>query len=287
MHEARSLPSLPRGATRAMTTDPRDASRILIVRLSALGDVVHALPLLAALRRARPRAEIGWLVEERAASLLEGHPQLDRLHVYLRREFEGRLRRGRLVSGLSLAAELVRELRAARYEVALDVQGNLRSGVLTRLSGAPRRVGFAPPFAKEGSHRLLTDRVLPDATARHKVERNLALLRAFGIDGAGATAHVEVPEALRASARAFAARLGSRRLVALHPGVSDFGSIKRWDPARFAAVARHLRDRGGAPCPGRRAASSTARPTRVATATATAAATRCASASRIATPAST
>ena len=63
-----------------MSEIPR-ASRILIVRLSALGDIVHALPMLDALRRAQPAAHIGWLVEEKAASLLVGHPQIDRLWV--------------------------------------------------------------------------------------------------------------------------------------------------------------------------------------------------------------
>src|SRR5215475_6727366 len=95
------------------------ASRILVVRLSALGDVVHALPMLDALRRARPDAEIGWLVEEKAASLLVGHPQIDRLWVAPRAQITALLRRGRLFAALRLLVRFARELRAAGYELVI------------------------------------------------------------------------------------------------------------------------------------------------------------------------
>ena len=88
------------------------ASRILIVRLSAFGDVVHALPMLDALRRAQPDAEIGWLVEEKASSLLAGHPQIDRLWVAPRARLVKLLRRGRLFAALRLLVGFARELRA-------------------------------------------------------------------------------------------------------------------------------------------------------------------------------
>src|SRR5678815_4332571 len=103
-----------------MNRDTPRARRILVVRLSALGDVVHVLPMLDALRRALPDAQIGWLVEEKAASLLEGHPQIDRVWVAPRRELSQLLRRGRLIAALRLLFAFVRELRAADYDVAID-----------------------------------------------------------------------------------------------------------------------------------------------------------------------
>jgi len=139
--------------------DRLNARRILIVRLSALGDVVHVLPLLDALRRARPDAWIGWLVEERNASVLAGHPQLDRVFVWSRRELSALLRRGRVLAALRLALRSLRELRAARFDVSIDAQCNLRSSLLARLSGAPRRIGFAPPYSKEKAHWLATEQV--------------------------------------------------------------------------------------------------------------------------------
>ena len=221
------------------------AQRILIVRLSALGDVVHALPLLDALRRARPEAHIGWLVEERAASLLEGHPQLDRLWVHPRREIEGLLRRGRALAALSAFRRFIGPLRAERYELTIDAQSNLRSSALARLSGAPLRIGFGPRFAKEQSHRLSTHRVTPDEEPQLKVDRNLALLGPLGIDSTGARARLAISAEATERARALAAALGPGPLVGLHPGVSDFGAIKRWAPERYAALARRLRDERG------------------------------------------
>ena len=84
------------------------ARRILIVRLGALGDVVHALPLLDALRRALPDARLGWLVEERNASVLVDHPQLDRLVIFPRRELSALVRRGQLVAALRIALRFLR-----------------------------------------------------------------------------------------------------------------------------------------------------------------------------------
>lgn len=237
----------------SMPTEPgtaRDApaERILVVRLSALGDVVHALPLLDALRRARPGAHIGWLVEERAATLLEGHPQIDRLWVAPRHELTGLLLRGRFLAAARRLREFVRELRGAGYGVAIDVQCNLRSALLTWASGARRRIGFERPFAKEGSRWLASERVVPDAERRLKVERNLELLRPLGIDGAGARACVAIADASRSRARSFFARLGPGPAIALHPGVSDFGALKRWPTERYAALAQALRREHGAHC---------------------------------------
>src|SRR5262245_56882186 len=95
------------------------AQRILIVRLSALGDVVHVLPLLDALRRARPHAHIGWLVEQGNASLLAGHPQIDQLLAFPRRDLSALLRRGRWLAAAKLARRFLRELRGARFELTI------------------------------------------------------------------------------------------------------------------------------------------------------------------------
>jgi lipopolysaccharide heptosyltransferase I len=234
------------------------ARRILIVRLGALGDIVHALPLLDALRGALPEARLAWLVEERTASVLADHPQLDRLLVFPRRELRELLRRGRLVAAAARALRFLRELRAERFEVSLDAQCNLRSSLLAWLSGARRRIGFAPPYTKEKAHWLSNERVVVPLGGQLKVERNLALLAPLGVDGSGARPRLRIPEAARAAAREFRAEQRAGELVALHPGVSGFGAIKQWEPERFAGVARRLRAERGARCivtwgPGERA----------------------------------
>ena len=241
-----------------MRTDPKTARRILIVRLSALGDVVHMLPLLDALRCAWPDAHIGWLVEESAASLLEGHPQIDRLWVARRREAEALLRRGRLTAASGHLVRLVRDLRRARYDLTIDAQCNLRSALLARASGAPRRVGFAPPFAKEKAHWLATDLVVAPPDKQLKVVRNLELLRPLGVGARGARGVLPIPAPARVAAAALFEGFGQRPVVALHPGVSGFGAFKGWAPERFAELATRLHAEHGALClvtwgPGERA----------------------------------
>jgi lipopolysaccharide heptosyltransferase I len=229
-----------------MHRDTPCAPRILVIRLSALGDVVHALPMLDALRRAAPDAHIGWLVEEKAASLLAGHPQIDRLWIAPRAQMAGLLRSGRAIAALGEFARFVSDLRAARYELAIDAHGNARSSLLALCSGAPRRIGFAHGHAKEGAGWLYTDRVKP--AHRLKVQRALDLLPPLGIDPRGARAVLGIPDASREWARAQVAALGGRPVVALHPGVSDAGAIKQWDPERFGATAARLARERSARC---------------------------------------
>jgi len=198
--------------------------RILLVRLSALGDVVTGLHPLSSLRTRYPEGRIGWLVEDRFAALLEGHPQLDRLHVYER----GKYRRGRLWA----LVRLLRGLRRERYDVALDLQGNLKSGVLTRLSGARRTLGLAPPLSREGNRLFLRELVTPPEGHRVDAYRRL-------VDAAfGPGPHA--PPVLPASG-------GAPGAVVLHPGTSRFGAFKQWPLPHFAELGRRLAARLGAP----------------------------------------
>jgi lipopolysaccharide heptosyltransferase I len=223
----------------------RPPRKVLIVRLSALGDVVHVLPALDALRRGLPRAHLAWLVEERAASLLAGHPQLDRVHVLPRGRFVAEWRARRPLAAAGALGAFFADLRRERFDVAIDFQGNLRSALAALLSGARARVGFARGFSKEGSHLLANVRVAPPSRRLHKVEKNLALVRAIGVETDGARARLAIPDAARRRADAFFAALGpGAPPVALHPGVSKFGAFKQWPPERYAAVARALAAHG-------------------------------------------
>jgi lipopolysaccharide heptosyltransferase I len=219
--------------------------KLLIVRLSALGDVVHVLPALDALRRGLPEAHIAWLVEERAASLLEGHPQLDRVHVLPRgRAVAALLRERRPIAAAAALSGFFGALRRERFDAAIDFHGNLRSGLATLLSGARRRIGFARGFCKEGSHVFTNEHVRPPGRRIHKVEKNLALVRALGLGTEAARARLAIPPAARRRADELLGGLGRGALVGLHPGVSKFGAFKQWPPARYAAVARALAERG-------------------------------------------
>lgn len=208
--------------------------RILIVRTSAIGDVVHGLPVLNALREAMPEAFLAWAVEGRAADLLRGHRALDEIVP---------VRRGWLKSPGEVW-RLRRRLRGLRFDVALDLQGLTKSALVAWLSGAPRRIGFDGRDGRELSRWLNNERVLP--TARHVVDRNLELLRALGVRPA--QVRFDLPESPpdRAAVERALASLGlTGAFAVINPGAG--WPSKLWPPARFAGVARHLAARWALP----------------------------------------
>ncbi len=154
--------------------------RILIVKTSALGDVVHALPVLGALRRAYPEARIAWVVEAWIAPLLSGHPDLDevipvRLGAWRKRPFAGSTRRE--------LGNALRQITAFAPEVALDLMGNHKAGVLSALSFADRRLGLARGDRREPSSAVWINEgvALPACQAGHAVDRMLAVLGGLGL----------------------------------------------------------------------------------------------------------
>jgi ADP-heptose:LPS heptosyltransferase len=136
------------------------------VRLSSLGDVVHALPAASALRDAFPDARIDWVIDARWQRLLEANPDLNEVIAYDRKQA------GSLSS-------CIRKLRAARYTCAIDFQGLYKSALLALASGAPRRIGFQSSYAREGLVAMLyTDRLNP--LGPHKVDHNRTLVERAG-----------------------------------------------------------------------------------------------------------
>lgn len=206
--------------------------KALLVRLSAIGDVVHTLPVLAALRD--HGWETAWLVEPLARPLLLGNPAL------------GELVEAPAARAFTLGAAR-RALRAARgtgAEVALDLQGLWKSAAWARLSGARRVVGYAREWRREPSSAVLIgERVRPAAEPGHVIDKNLALLRGLGIDAVGRrefplpSLDVEAAEVDRRLAG-----LGLSEFAILNPGGG--WNSKLWPAERFGAVARGLRARG-------------------------------------------
>jgi ADP-heptose:LPS heptosyltransferase len=206
--------------------------KALLVRLSSIGDVVHTLPTLDAL--SARGWETGWLVEPPSRSLLEGQKQLGEVALApAARAFDWTAAR-RTLAGL----------RAARYDAALDLQGLWKSAAWSRLSGAARVIGYAPAWRRERpSAVLIRERVaLPD-TAVHVIDKNLALLRALGVEAVGHR-RFPLPAAPEAEARVGRAlgALGLGPFVVLNPGGG--WASKRWPPDGFGAVAEGLRARG-------------------------------------------
>ncbi len=152
-------------------------SRLLIVRLGSMGDIIHTLPAAATLRAAFPEAQIDWVVEERWKDLLESNPDISRAFAVDTQRWRRELGQQRTWSELSGA---VGGLRQQRYDVAVDFQGLLKSALVARLSGATRRIGFDRGVVKESGATLFYSETVRPPENYHVVEMNLALARAAG-----------------------------------------------------------------------------------------------------------
>jgi lipopolysaccharide heptosyltransferase I len=214
-------------------------NRVLLVRLGALGDIVHAIPVAAALRRAFPSARIDWLVSAKHREILDLVPVIDRRLVVDDR--------GSATGGRSLV-ETVRELRRERYDVAIDLQGLLKSAVIARLSHARRVIGFSAKYARESLARFFYtdahdpggDGMYADSEKRHVVEINLGLLTPLGLAQQTPEFPLDKPDS--AAARAAVEESGGR-YVLLNPGAA--WPNKRWPAARFGQLASALHERRG------------------------------------------
>lgn len=218
--------------------------RILIVRLTAIGDVVRTLPALSALRREYPRAHIAWVVEDKAAGVLEGHPHLGQVIVFERKEIVAALKDPlRFHRGLSMLAGFVRRIRADRFDLVFDFHGILKSGVIAAISGASRRVGFEKEFVKEFNHLFTNEKLRPSDPKLLRVERNLEMVRPFAsTEGLTDRPVLGLSDAHRKKANAFIKKKfgDSRPLVAIHPGTSR--ALKMWPRRHFARLCDLLAD---------------------------------------------
>jgi lipopolysaccharide heptosyltransferase I len=211
------------------SADVRGQSRFLLVRLSSLGDVIHALPAASALRDTFPEARVDWVIDARWRRLLEGNPDLNDVIGYDRRQSGG-------------LSSTIRKLRAARYTCAIDFQGLYKSALLALASGAPRRIGFQSSYAREGLVAMLyTERLNPRGP--HKVGHNRTL-----VERAGARlGPPRFPLAIRPEDDELVKReLDSR-------GVTDFYILnpgggwlsKCWPAERYGELHRKLAERHG------------------------------------------
>lgn len=213
-----------------------DKPRILIVKPSSLGDIVHALPVLAALRAQYPAAHIAWLVGTSFAPLLAGHPLLDEIILFDRRHY------GRMLRSPRALADFVRfvlQLRRRRFDLVLDLQGLFRSAFLTWASGAPRRVGFAG--ARELGWAFYTQRVRCPPADVHAVAKNLALARVIGLTPDPPAFPLGLRRDELAAARRMLDAAAGRplgRFTAVLPGAR--WESKRWRADRLAALISRL-----------------------------------------------
>ena len=203
--------------------------RICLIKPSALGDIVNAFPVLWALRGRWPEAKISWVVNRSLRGLLDGHPALDQVIAYDRGGMSWS------PPGLVRFAGFLRALRREEFDLTIDLQGLLRSGLMTMATGAEVRVGLAD--AREGATRFYTHRV-PAQGGRgeaHAVTRLLRLAEVFGGEVSDPRFDVACDPADRSWARETLRNVPHPRLI-LNLGAR--WETKRWPPEHFAAIAR-------------------------------------------------
>ncbi len=221
-----------------MSLDRIDARRIAIIKPSALGDIVHSLPVLTALRTRFPTAHITWVVNASYESLLTGHPDLTDTLAFDRGALKG------VRSALATAWSFASELRHRRFDLVIDMQGLLRSGLMSWFSGAPHRVGFRN--AREGSRYAYTHKIgAPALDTAHAVDRMWAVAEAFGVGRLPKTFRVPLQPTEVDAARSELAAL-PRPWVAVAVGAKWL--TKRWPAHHFAELLGRAQSHFGGSC---------------------------------------
>ncbi|MCD4717553.1 MAG: glycosyltransferase family 9 protein, partial [Desulfobacterales bacterium] len=214
---------------------------ILIIKLSAIGDVVQTLPFLEVLRENFPNARIDWLVEEQAFQIIAGHPGLDRVVVSRRNLWKSRLLQFK--SCMSVIREVkvfLKELRSYEYDLVVDLQGLLKSGVLIGLSKGKRKIGMAG--AREGGWAFLNERPVPVDYDEHAIDRYLRVAEYLECDISSRNGHIPVSDSDKKWVDDLLNVNGiqKRTLVAINPMAR--WKTKLWEPERFAVLANRITD---------------------------------------------
>jgi heptosyltransferase-1 len=196
------------------------APRFLIVRLGSLGDVVHAIPAVAALIDRYSEARVDWIVDPRYVDLVKRIERIGSVIPCDPRQGWGSL----MVTA--------RRLRRERYDAVVDLQGLIKSAVLARVAGARRTIGFTSPHLRESFASVFYTETHDPGDARHVIDKALALLRALGVQDTTVRFPLTVPPRVRSDA-----------YVLINPGAA--WPNKRWPADRFGALAAAIRERHG------------------------------------------
>ncbi len=216
---------------------------ILVVRLGAMGDIVHVMPAVKNLRREFPAAYIAWLVEDKVKDLVEALPEVDEVIVFPRKKWQAAVMHP--YKYFKISSELrtfLRKLREREYDIAFDFHGNFKSGLLTYLSNARTRVGFSKGYCKEFNFVFTNVRIKLQQKKMHRVDKYFSLLQGMGITTCYQRPVFSISDNDRQYIDDFISRnrLHEKPIAILHPGTSMFGKFKRWPPENYAVLADRL-----------------------------------------------
>ncbi len=221
---------------------PTQPKRIAIIRLGSMGDIIHALPVANRLKREWPQTKISWLVEPAHKELLSNHPDIDEIIILDTKAW-------RKKNGLEAAREIRlhwRELQRRKFDLALELQGLIKSGIIAYATGAPERLGFAWAECREPVSSLFTNRHVYPGKGIHIIQRNLAFVSKLGLATEPWDYNLKPEPAASDYIRQFlkAQNLQPDRLVGINPGAA--WPTKRWGAKKFALLTDMLAQRLGA-----------------------------------------
>ncbi len=221
-----------------------DSHRILILRLSAAGDVIRTLPAVKALKEHHPSSFITWIVEEPSQALLESQPEVDEVILFPRKRWASGMKSFRKMwKTIWEIWKFIIVLRKREFDVALDFHGILKSGVLSFLSGSHKRIGYDRRSTKEGNFLFSNVKVKLPEERISRFQRNLSLLKGMGLEMRELQYSLHIlPEDREYVESFFNASSGVLKgpLIAIHPGSSPKALFKRWMPDQYAQLADRL-----------------------------------------------
>jgi len=221
-----------------------DSHKILILRLSAVGDVIRTLPAVKALKEHTPYSSITWIVEEPSQAFLESQPEIDEVILFPRKRWTKGIKSLRGIGGtIKEMWALIIDLRRRRFDVVLDFHGILKSGLLSFLSGSPKRVGYDRRSTKEGNCLFSNVKVKLPKERISRFQRNLTLLKGVGLEVRELQDNLHISTEDREYVESFFNTLSvslKRPLIAIHPGTSPKALFKRWMPDQYAQLADRL-----------------------------------------------
>jgi heptosyltransferase-1 len=221
-----------------------DYKKILVVRLSAVGDVIRTLPAVKAIKKKFPSASITWIIEEPSKAFIESQPEIDEVILFPRQRWSEGIKSPRgWWRTIGEMRKFIQSLRRKRFDLALDFHGILKSGLLTFFSGSPQRIGFDRRSSKEGNFLFSNIKVKLPRERISRFEGNFNLLKGMGLEVQPEGYPLFIPEEDREYVNSFFNHLFpplKNPSIAIHPGTSPKTPYKRWFPYQYARLADRL-----------------------------------------------